>query len=178
MNLGDDATPIVVDVDFREAATRLRKRQGARILPDFRPLDADGCAAERLVVRLIEPQNVGTQPLAACASKCRELDKVEGTFLLPGLGQRRRQLANGGRTRAGLLLIVAVVISSVGVATAPVVEPASGIIATPTPGHPGPAPFRVLAFPDRRLDARFLIDRFDDGTSAPSRTPSSRSSPD
>jgi hypothetical protein len=42
VDLGDGATPVVVDVDFLKAATRLRKRKGARILPDFRPLDADG----------------------------------------------------------------------------------------------------------------------------------------
>ena len=56
VDLGDGATPVVVDVDFLKAATRLRKRKGARILPDFRPLDADGCAAA-----FLHPENVSME---------------------------------------------------------------------------------------------------------------------
>jgi hypothetical protein len=45
VDLGDGQPAIVVDVDFLKAATKRRRRKGPRLMPDFRPLDADGCAA-------------------------------------------------------------------------------------------------------------------------------------
>ena len=45
VDLGDGGAAIVVDVDFLKALEKRRKRKGPRLAPDFRPLDADGCAA-------------------------------------------------------------------------------------------------------------------------------------
>jgi hypothetical protein len=45
VDLSDGKPAIVVDVDFLKAATKRRRRKGPRLMPDFRPLDADGCAA-------------------------------------------------------------------------------------------------------------------------------------
>jgi hypothetical protein len=45
VDLRDGGPAIVVDVDFLKPSEKRRKRQGPRLAPDFRPLDADGCAA-------------------------------------------------------------------------------------------------------------------------------------
>lgn len=45
VDLGDTGPAIVVDVDFLKALDKRSKRKGPRLAPDFRPLDADGCAA-------------------------------------------------------------------------------------------------------------------------------------
>lgn len=45
VDLGDGGPAVVVDVDFLKAATKRRRRKGPPLMPDFRPLDADGCAA-------------------------------------------------------------------------------------------------------------------------------------
>lgn len=45
VDLGDGGPLVAVDVDFLKALARRRKRKGPALAPDFRPLDADGCAA-------------------------------------------------------------------------------------------------------------------------------------
>ena len=45
VDLGDGLPPIVVDVEFLKPTKKRRKRRKPRLMPDFRPLDADGCAA-------------------------------------------------------------------------------------------------------------------------------------
>ena len=45
VDLGDGGTPIVVDVEFLKAPEKRRRRGKPPLLPRFRPLDADGCAA-------------------------------------------------------------------------------------------------------------------------------------
>jgi len=45
VDLGDGQPAIVVDVDFLKPAEKRRRRKEPRLVPDFRPLDADGCAA-------------------------------------------------------------------------------------------------------------------------------------
>jgi hypothetical protein len=45
VDFGDGRPAIVVDVEFLKPAEKRRKRSKPRLMPDFRPLDADGCAA-------------------------------------------------------------------------------------------------------------------------------------
>ena len=45
VDLADGGPAIVVGVDFLKPLEKLRRRKTSRILKDFRPLDADGCAA-------------------------------------------------------------------------------------------------------------------------------------
>jgi hypothetical protein len=45
VDLGDGRPAIPVDVDFLKPPGKLFRSKGIRLLPDFRPLDADGCAA-------------------------------------------------------------------------------------------------------------------------------------
>jgi predicted nucleotidyltransferase len=45
VTLGDGGSDVVVDVDFLKEAERRRRHDAAPLLPDFRPLDADACAA-------------------------------------------------------------------------------------------------------------------------------------
>lgn len=53
VDLGDCEPALVVDVDFLKATERRRRRKGKRLMPNFRPLDADGCAAA-----FLHPQRV------------------------------------------------------------------------------------------------------------------------
>jgi hypothetical protein len=45
VDLEDGGPVVVVEVDFLKAPRRRRKRKVERLVPGFRPLDADGCAA-------------------------------------------------------------------------------------------------------------------------------------
>ena len=45
VDLDDGGPAVVVEVDFLKAPMRRRKRKAERLVPGFRPLDADGCAA-------------------------------------------------------------------------------------------------------------------------------------
>jgi Nucleotidyl transferase AbiEii toxin, Type IV TA system len=45
VDLSDGNQSVVVDVDFLKPAAKRHRRKGPPLLPDFRPLDADGCAA-------------------------------------------------------------------------------------------------------------------------------------
>lgn len=45
VDLADGRPAVVVDVDFLKALERRRRRKVPALAPDFRPLDADGCAA-------------------------------------------------------------------------------------------------------------------------------------
>lgn len=45
VDLEDEGPAVVVEVDFLKAPMRRRKRKVQRLVPGFRPLDADGCAA-------------------------------------------------------------------------------------------------------------------------------------
>jgi hypothetical protein len=55
VDLNDGGPLVVVEVDFLKAPHRRRRGKGERLMPGFRPLDADGCAAaflrpERVVI--------------------------------------------------------------------------------------------------------------------------------
>jgi len=45
VDLGDGGPVLEVDIDFLKSPGKRRKRKGPRLLEEFRPLDADGCAA-------------------------------------------------------------------------------------------------------------------------------------
>jgi hypothetical protein len=45
VDLDDENPHVVVDVDFLKAAGKVRKFKGPPLMPEFRPLDADGCEA-------------------------------------------------------------------------------------------------------------------------------------
>jgi len=45
VDLGDGGPVVVVDVDFLKPPGKIGRGSGSRLLPGFRPLDADGCAA-------------------------------------------------------------------------------------------------------------------------------------
>lgn len=53
VDLGTGRAPVEVHVDFLKPLQRRRGRKRQRLLPDFRPLDADGCAAA-----FVHPQQV------------------------------------------------------------------------------------------------------------------------
>jgi predicted nucleotidyltransferase len=53
VDLGDGLAPVVVDVEFLKPAGKRSSGGKTRLLPDFRPLDADGCAAA-----FIQPERV------------------------------------------------------------------------------------------------------------------------
>lgn len=66
VDLGDGGPVLSVDVDFLKPLERRRKRRSPRLLPDFRPLDAEGCGAA-----FLNPERVKIEGLTiAGAENC------------------------------------------------------------------------------------------------------------
>jgi hypothetical protein len=128
VDLGDGQPAIIVDVEFLKPAEKRSSRSKPRLMPDFRPLDADGCAAaffrpERVSIEghmISGAENRVQVPVAsvadflimkayALAGRDKPKDAYDICFCLDNAPGGIQALALAWRTRRDTPLVVAAI---------------------------------------------------------------------